>query len=158
MSIWIVGASNTGKSTIAAELHLTTDLPVVEAGQFCRAICMPGVGRGTLNKTASMILQDDHRYFSMKIFGELYNKNAIVVGVRNPVDFIDSFNPKLDKVIFLSANDTTEKGFDTEGVNGIKSVVDFFLSVGILNSYQVLQMVANKEDKEWYDVSILCHF
>lgn len=154
MSIWIIGPSRSGKSRLAENVAHVFGLPIVETGLICRDFCIPGAEYEVLADFAAELLQKDLRYFSWRILKETQGREAVVVGARNPVDFIECFDPTKDGVLLLEAGIIPKPGFDTEGIDSIKAILKFFLSLGIVKQSQVVTMTADRSKEWWYDAAI----
>lgn len=157
MSIWIIGASGSGKSTLAKMLSERTGLPIFEAGKFTRESCALGAEYEELQNMAIERLKNDHRYFSWRILKETTGKDLIIVGVRNPVDFVDSFDPREDRVLFLTGAVAAQIGFETEGLAAIRAILSFFWVTEIIEGWRVQFITAQKESDDWY-ASVHCQF
>lgn len=155
MSIWIIGPSASGKSTLAAQLSERLDIPVVEAGSFARQE-WPGISRELMTEKVMERLSHDHRYFTSRIWSATNDKEVIVAGIRNPVDFVECFDPK-DRVLLLDAEIPYATVFEDTGIAAIRAILMFYLKVGIVQQWQVVQTTAQKDDEDWY-AAIHCQF
>lgn len=150
MSVWIIGATGSGKSTLAKRLSRETGMPVLETGLFCRAMCRSDASAEALAKIAVAALAKDYRHFSRKIATALEGRiRHVVVGARNPVDFIDSFSPKQDIVISLSAG-KAKTPFEYHGIAAITRIIHFWLAAEIIKSAQYQMLDADKTQEDWY--------
>jgi hypothetical protein len=149
-SIWIIGLTGAGKSTLAKRLAAETGLEILEAGRFAREVSSAGADTRELTATTLELLQADHRYFSRLILERVRGRRLIVVGVRNPVDFTDSFNPHTDRVLLLDAGVRAASAFEAEGVEAVGAVLTFFLATGVLARHQVERLTAVKHGSDWY--------
>ena len=103
-------------------MNLKLNVEIIETGKWIRAMHHPESETPELTASVCSILDKDSRFFSRKIAEE----RSIVVGTRNPTDFVDSFNAKTDAVVFLGLNQFTAKtSFEKSGVDAICAFVGF---------------------------------
>jgi len=126
-TLWIIGLSGSGKSSFARAVNLKLNVEIIETGKWIRAMHHPESETPELTASVCSILDKDSRFFSRKIAEEIKKfERSIVVGTRNPTDFVDSFNAKTDAVVFLGLNQFTAKtSFEKSGVDAICAFVDF---------------------------------
>ena len=150
--LWIIGNSKSGKSTFAKRCSNRFGIPIFEAGKFCREL-NPEMDNTRLADYCTRILQNDdnHRFFSDKIKEGLGEDSYVIVGVRNPVDFLDSFDPYRDFVIFLEDDSEPASEFEKLGIEAIKRIMDFFVKLNISTDWQVTNLKAEKDKSIWYD-------
>lgn len=134
-ALWIVGTSVSGKSSfsqyVAKGLH---DVPIFETGRWLRSIHHPEAATAELTASTLSLLEKDARFFSHKISqGIAAYTRVIVVGARNPIDFVDNFRVKTDAVIFLGT-ETFQPAttFERTGVEAIKACARFFVDAGLI--------------------------
>lgn len=152
--VWVIGATGVGKTTFSKNLAAQLQMPVVEAGLLARQICHPDADIQVITETGRLKLAEDSRFFSDNLKSRLGNFDAVVSGVRNPVDFLNSFNPHADFVIFLPGEAKTK--FEDSGIQAIWSILGFFEQNGIVNSSlaeQVVTLVPDKTSEVWYDAT-----
>jgi len=127
--IWAIGPSGSGKSTWAKELGL----PILETGSWVRSWHHTEATTEELSFTTIECLGKDHRYFSKLIKFNLKKIDAkgVIVGVRNPIDFIDHFDPHLDGIVRFIGE--TKSEFEKEGLSAIDGIISFMLRTGIFN-------------------------
>lgn len=153
MSTWIIGYTGSGKSTFARRLSERFSQEILETGKFARDKWPAREDDGVRTLTAIAIdalKESGHRYFSKLIAAEIASKDLIIVGARNPVDFLDSFNPKKDDVIFLNTETPPATEFEEYGVNAIRAIVKFFVVTKIIKEEQAMSITADKENDDWY--------
>lgn len=148
MKVWIIGNSNSGKSTFAKYLSEISHLPILEAGSYARKF-FGDVSPEELSSHSLELLKANHRYFS-NIIGQDLKDNQIIVGARNPIDFADLFDPKRDSVVILEDELSPSSDFEAFGIAAIVSILDFFLATGLICDFQVMKLKAKKENENWY--------
>lgn len=104
MFYFLLGPTRCGKTTAARLLEERLETPTYEAGAW--AIEGSGLSKETMRplvtEYALKALRRDP-YVSLKKIQQFKstNKSGIIVGIRNPVDFFGSYDPKVDKVFVL---------------------------------------------------------
>lgn len=150
-SIWIIGYTRSGKSPFAQQLATRLNLPILEAGRFAREQFGNNGDVSETTARAEAMLRGDHRYYSRLINAFACRRNMIIVGVRNPIDFVDSFEPATDSVIFLNAGNGAATEFEEKGIAAIRAILAFLMGVGSLPRDRVETRIAQKEVENWYD-------
>lgn len=108
MFYFLLGPSKCGKTTAARLLEERLETSAYEAGAW--AIEGSGLSKETarplVTAYALKALRRDP-YVSLKKIQKFKstNKTGIIVGIRNPVDFFGSYDPKVDKVFILGMNE-----------------------------------------------------
>lgn len=150
-NIWIIGATDSGKSTLAKRIAKQEQLPIIEMGEFVRSISVPNANYMQLVKTAEEVLQQDYRYFSKLLKTKLREINrTIIVGTRNPIDFVDNYNPN-DKIIILVSK--AQVGFEQDGLDAITKIIYFLDSTTqVIPEYNVEILNPNKDNENWYEI------
>lgn len=125
MFYFLLGPTRCGKTTAARLLEERLETPTYEAGAW--AIEGSGLSKETMRplvtEYALKALRRDP-YVSLKkiqLFKASNSKRGgIIVGIRNPIDFFGSFDPKEDRVFILSSSfNATNNQFDS----GLESIV-----------------------------------
>jgi hypothetical protein len=149
-ALWIIGMSGIGKSTLATRLAKEGNYEIVECGKEIRSMHHKNAGVAELTATTLSLLEKDHRYFSKVIKNDLNriheakDNKSIVVGCRNPTDFVDNFHPKNDAIIFLGLNENEPfSSFEANGIEAIVIYVSFLKSQGIIKESQILRLYEN---------------
>lgn len=139
-ALWVIGPTGSGKSTFAKDVGCLLDIPLLECGKWSREMVGPNASVEYITNASLNALKENNRLFSNKIKEELASRpTSIVVGSRNPIDFVDNFNPKTDAVIFLETAMLKGKTvFETTGIQTIISFVTFLCSSGLLAREQVI--------------------
>lgn len=134
MKIFIIGSTNTGKTTFAKKLfnHVGKDILFLESSEILKNFVNYPDNLTDENRTKKLtkfslsILKNDHFAICDMIENIILLQNkkyTIVNGIRNPTDFIKLYNPKTD-MVFISQ----EKGksvFEKFGIKSIKSYLTF---------------------------------
>ncbi len=130
MNIFIIGASGTGKSTVARYLYSKYGFNHVEASgtirkdnpKFDDESNEDYVNR--LTDISINFLKADHNHFFTKLKYSLFdNKVNVIAGMRNPNDFIRLFNHDKDIIIALDGKYKTD--FETDGIFAIYSFCNY---------------------------------
>lgn len=142
-ALWIIGNSACGKSTFAKQIK-SDEETILECGKFVRDLHSPDATVFELTATTYSMLGKDHKHFSKKIEDALKDqKNVIVVGARNPTDFVHNFRPKSDGVVFLDGIDyLASTDFECYGIKAIKAYVDFLIAINQVSMNQVSYKLA----------------
>lgn len=133
-ALWVIGPTGSGKSTWAKEVGSTLDIPLLECGKWAREMAGPTASTEYITNASLTAIKKNNRLFSDKIKEELASrKESIVVGSRNPIDFVDNFVPETDAVVFLETGirrgDTMFEGM---GIKAIIAYVKFLYSTKML--------------------------
>lgn len=148
-ALWIIGATGTGKSTLAKSMAEESGAKVLECGSFIRSMMSPDATTKELTASSLAILDNDCRYFAKRIGDSLDDLEddggqVIVAGCRNPIDFATNFNPKTDSVIFLEAEASKlATDFEEKGIGSIKTILIFLREMGLVKSRQIVTFVAD---------------
>lgn len=148
-ALWIVGPTGTGKSTLAETIQRVGSpfygVEVLECGSFARiSAARAGVVRTVEAITAHAIgrLAENHFVFANDICDELEgnggDERVVVVGARNPTDFVLNFEPLYDAAVFLSGEGAT--AFERTGIEAIRAYLRFLLAVDLLDAEQVVDL------------------
>ena len=73
---------------------------------------------------------------------DIDEKYSIVVGCRNPSDFIHCFDPRRDAVIFLVSPGPPKTVFEFEGIGVIKKYLQYLQNINLVGEQQTI--VLNK--------------
>jgi hypothetical protein len=116
--IFILGASQSGKTTLAKKLVSKLKCLHISAGAWARALC-DSDNRDSLEESSSQELRcnPDYAINWINACSSKVNDNdhdIVIEGIRNPRDFHSLWNPNRDVCIFiLNGNGDSEyKGFD----------------------------------------------
>lgn len=124
--IFVLGASQSGKTTLAEKLAFKLGCLRVSAGAWLRAL-HPSSDREVLDSASSQELQRNPDYAINWVSAcciritDSSNSNIIIEGVRNPRDFHSLWDPNRDVCIFI-LNNNAYTGFDS-GVLAIEESV-----------------------------------
>jgi hypothetical protein len=155
MNIFIIGSSGSGKSTLAKELSENFGYQIIEASEDLRkenprlpgesdqelTIRLTGISKGILKK--------DFGYFCDRISEKMQQGTSIVVGIRNPFDFCNLFNPNRDMAINIFSLDKEITDFEFHGLIAIQRTINFYeTSMGdkISESIQRMDSLGVKEN------------
>lgn len=143
MKIFIIGGTNSGKSTFAKKLEnyleeSNEDFYTIESSSILmKRDDVPSFTRETrtkvLTKFTNSLLKSDVGIVGKEIKKELLknkSKIQIIVGVRNPYDFTLLFNPKSDMVFTTDSKMKNE--FENSGIKSIKSYLKFLSKSNLL--------------------------
>lgn len=118
MFYFLLGPTQCGKTTAARLLEERLETPTYEAGAW--AIEGSGLSKETMRPLVTAYALKALRrdpYVSLKKIQQFKAANpsgGIIVGIRNPVDFFGSFDPKEDKAFILGgAFNAINNQFDT---------------------------------------------
>ncbi len=157
-AVWVMGPTGSGKSTYAKRLQARwpKDTHILECGSFVREMHGPGATAEELTATTYACLDKDPRHFSKLIRNKINVLTrvdrahfiarcsmAIIVGARNPLDFIDNFEIGKDGIIFLNGFEP-KTDFERLGLDAIRKHVEFMVEVNILAKRQVLFLEPNR--------------
>lgn len=76
------------------------------------------------------------KYPGYKLSSRSFSDTYILEGFRNPRDFLNFYNPKYDKVVFLTypSSPLQPSAFETEGISIIEQSVDWFIKCNMMSS------------------------
>lgn len=135
--LWVVGSTASGKSTFAKKAAELSGIGLVEAGGWARKV-LPHGSVEQLTEFSMARLRGDHRCGSRYVTQEQSRLGTCVVaGSRNPIDFIDNFDPVLDAAVILGLQafpPATE--FERTGVDAIQAYLRFLVACGMSRSEQ----------------------
>jgi hypothetical protein len=154
-ALWILGPTGSGKSTLAKQIlalpvyqeerenPFDGGLAILECGRFARALAPKGASAQVLAACSCDALDKDVRFFSRKIGRALKahgqrSQQVLVVGARNPIDFLDHFDVKRDAVLSLPDAGRARRlsAFETQGLEAIHKAIHFLSSNGLLTRGQ----------------------
>jgi tRNA A37 N6-isopentenylltransferase MiaA len=132
MNIFIIGFTKTGKSTLAEYLSKQFKFKIIESSKSLKDK-YPIKNKESKEKyvkritnTSRKLLKSDLTYFSDSIKKQLTTNN-IIVGIRNPIDFISLYNPKKDIIIRTFTNKNIYySDFEKSGIEIIDSLLLFY--------------------------------
>lgn len=127
MNIFVIGHSQSGKSTLSSLLSSDLGYDVISAGGWVRKAF---VGKNPTRKE-----MDEYSYAALKknpnicrdyiLAGMVEQQYSIVEGIRNPRDFTFLYQPG-DMVIIIKLNPVIEESeFDAKGIAAIESYLEF---------------------------------
>ncbi len=142
-TLWVIGYSGVGKSTFARTLAEETESETVECGSFIRAMHPGETSVEVLTASSLALLENDHLYFAKKIKAKIDDvdedgKRSIVVGCRNPSDFVHCFDPHHDAVVFLASPGLPKTVFEFEGITVIKKYIRYLQNIELVGEQQVV--------------------
>lgn len=139
MKIFIIGTTNSGKSTLAKYISNILNAPIISAGAWMKKNYYQAVEETKenytkmLTRTSMGFLQKNPNFFLEKIQDEvqknIYSSVIIIEGIRNPRDFIHLFNPNEDVVILVNSviNEIKEyPEFEIKGLEIIDELIKYF--------------------------------
>lgn len=140
-TLWVVGSTASGKSTFARRAAETLGIGLVEAGGWTRK-ALPGATVQQLTEYSMSRLRADQRHGSRYVAAEQDRLGTCVVaGSRNPVDFVDNFDPVLDTVVFLGLRAfPPATDFERTGVEAIHAYTRFLVTCGMTRPEQVVEV------------------
>lgn len=147
-AIWVLGPTGSGKSTLAKKLQSQwlNDVEVLECGSFARALLPPEATVSELTGLTYGYLEKDAKFFSKKIAAALartrLGKMMVVVGARNPIDFMDNFDTEKDSAIIIRGFEPKSE-FEELGLKAIEAHLDFLKEVHIIAKRQVAYLTAD---------------
>jgi hypothetical protein len=176
--IFVIGPSGVGKSTqvapfILAELSgcLASKPVLVEAGGWCRAAVAPTptetlVQRLTEYAVATLRARPSAAVDWVRAHIE-HAAVGVVVGVRNPIDFAQLFDPRTDIVVLIGghgARTATSRpqaatAFEAHGITAIHVVISWAAEVGML-AYEPVRVPVTAagyaEQLSHVDLALVC--
>lgn len=133
-ALWVIGPTSSGKSTLAKEWGSVLEIELLECGKWAREMAGPTASTEYITNASVTGLRKNNRLFSEKIKRELASRTqSIVVGCRNPIDFVDNFVPATDAVVFLETGLVAGATlFEDTGIKAILAFVKFLYSTKML--------------------------
>ena len=104
MKFFVLGASHTGKTPFAQRLADHLGIPRVGASALVRARFPAGSPVEEMTAFATATLRADPMHSADALRAAIAHAGAhcVVEGVRNPTDFIATFDPRCDRVVILA--------------------------------------------------------
>lgn len=138
--MWVIGTTASGKSTFARKVAALAGVGLVEAGGWARQALPHGTVQ-QLTEYSMTRLRGDHRCGSRYVAQELSRLGTCVVaGSRNPIDFVDNFDPMLDAAVLLGMKAfPPSTDFERTGVKTIRAYLEFLVTCGITRPDQVVE-------------------
>lgn len=150
MNLFIIGPSQTGKSTLAQGIALDTGMKHITASSWVRSKFKPEESptREDLTQKSTDLLREQSTMATdtLRALHDLDSGGYIIEGIRNPFDFARLYRPERDVVLFLSREDALPTGdrFDP-GVPVIVQMRAWCGSLGIAQrSYAFLSLQSFK--------------
>jgi hypothetical protein len=145
--LFVLGASGTGKTPLARQVAHGLQVPHVMASEWVRRVFPddPGADRQsrieamTRFSLAALSLDPQactaylHRHHALAL-------PCVIEGMRNPADFVRTFDPRTDLVVTLELRTSAlvRTGFEA-GLEVIAAYVRWLVSVGLLQAERVQQ-------------------
>ena len=133
-ALWVIGPTASGKSTWAKEVGSVLEIELLECGKWARAMAGATASTEYITNASMTAIRKNNRLFSDKIREELASRTqSIVVGSRNPIDFVDNFVPATDAVVFLETGIVAGQTiFEDMGIKAIIAYVKFLYSTKMI--------------------------
>ncbi len=152
MKILILGNSGLGKSPFTR--LLVKELPgikIIGASAWIRSQLPQHASIEELTSLSKEQLKENPMVCVNYINAEHYGYDpaiSIIEGIRNPFDFTHLFDSRVDIAIFLSrAGVPPKSSFEGNGLEAIKSYVDFLLKEDLLDKRRVFRAHFYKQNK-----------
>lgn len=131
MKVFVIGYSDTGKTTTAKRIAQALVVPVVSASEWVVQSlggeeflpCHKNMRTRVLTEqTAALLRNDPERAVRHMLTHGDMSGSCVVEGVRNPYDFIRLYDPRYDQVVFLR-----RRGKDAAQVfeNGVRVIEEY---------------------------------
>ena len=148
MNIFIVGYSQSGKSTFAKQFKKFKHISASGwTNRFGFDKTDPSYRR-KVTEASTIALKENPDECIVYIKEALKSSgNAIIEGMRNPRDFFNIFNPTSDVVIFLKPEDVNISNQFDMGVNLIRDSVAWMANCGIIGTNQFMIEDCHKLDE-----------
>lgn len=127
MTIFVIGHSKSGKSTLSSLLSSDLGCDVISAGGWVRnAFAGQKPTRKEMDDYSCAALKKNLNICKDYILaGMVEQQNSIIEGIRNPRDFTFLYQPG-DIVIIMKLNPAIEESeFETKGIAAIESYLEF---------------------------------
>jgi hypothetical protein len=144
MKLFIIGATQTGKTTLAQAVASELEMQALSASEWAK-LRFKRSELATTDRDAyvreitdftctELAKQWDScaRYLQSRCTGSL-----VIEGIRNPYDFSVLFDPHEDAVVFLLSGMDGRTTFEKRGLAAIQAQVTFYVDTGILNADRV---------------------
>jgi len=142
--LWVLGATHSGKSTVARRIAAETGAVHMEGSKWIRQMHSPDCGVAELTATAMSILEKDERHFSRLICQDIgleveAGRRVVFAGSRNPFDFVDNFDVSTDAAVVVgSLSCPPQTTFEEFGLEAIDAHLRFMVATGILPKARVV--------------------
>ncbi|TSC82432.1 MAG: hypothetical protein G01um101419_588 [Parcubacteria group bacterium Gr01-1014_19] len=141
MKIFVIGMSNSGKTTLAKKIAELYGLECLSASEWVRT-ASPEFADGPKSDDQVAAMTEftiatlkKNPKITVDFLNDKYDltKSYVIEGVRNPGDFIRLFNPVTDYVVFITNNNNALKAtLFEEGIGVIRKYLDYLSSNGLL--------------------------
>lgn len=145
--VFVVGASNSGKTPFARQVADALGVPLVSASAWFRKNFPPQGSMSRQEHTDAItrfnneVLRQDPD-FNLRYLRDSHRigESCVVEGFRNPRDFAIEFDPLCDRVVLLRCKETeiVPTVFDA-GTQVIESYLAYLTSIGMISPDQVWQ-------------------
>jgi nicotinamide riboside kinase len=143
MKVFVIGYTNTGKTTLAARIATALELPMVRANEWVEAsLGSEAVEYASKTDRAQVYTQysTDHlrvdpavalRYMSTRFD---VSRPCVIEGLRNPRDFLHLYDPRFDLVVLVDRVGVTASSVFESGVDHIADYLRYLDSAGLMST------------------------
>jgi len=132
-NIFIIGPSQSGKTTLAKELasdlgfiQYSASNAIKELRNLHKLFKNKIENREEITKISLETLQSDDKAISRKIHETIADGGFVIDGIRNPTDFVCNFNSSKDFVVLLDGR--SEDYFEMSGIQTIEKYLGFLIT------------------------------
>ena len=144
MNIFVIGQSGTGKTPIAEKIAKEKNMNHIKGSEYFRESFQEQYeDRNEFTYQITQFSKNELKknpYVNINYLKDKMN-NAVVEGLRNPIDFTNLFKFGEDKVIYLDyQNNPLNKTDFEDGLNIIENLLNWSINTGIIKKEDFIKI------------------